>query len=88
MEVQIQGVVYKFNWETLKVGWSFFLPCTDTKEAEIVVKEKAKTYNEILTNYNVVYYNNDQKFYNYDDSLFYCIYRQYIYINDMYNTSL
>ena len=44
MEVQIQGVVYKFKWETLKVGWSFFLPCTDTKEAEIVVKEKAKSF--------------------------------------------
>jgi len=57
-------------------------------EVDNEIKEKAKTYNEILTNYNVVYYNNDQKFYNYDDSLFYCIYRQYIYINDMYNTSI
>ena len=37
-------------------------------EVDNEIKEKAQTYNEILTNYNVVYYNNDQKFYNYDDS--------------------
>ena len=44
MEVQIQGVVYKLNWEALKVGWSFFLPCTDIKEADIVVNEIAKCF--------------------------------------------
>ena len=42
--MKIQGVTYKINWNTVKVGWSFFLPCTDTKDAESVVKTEAKKF--------------------------------------------
>tara|TARA_R100001510_G_C7615724_1_gene177953 strand:+ start:923 stop:1120 length:198 start_codon:yes stop_codon:yes gene_type:complete len=42
--MKIQGVQYKINWNTLKVGWSFFLPCTDTKGAAPLVKEEAKKF--------------------------------------------
>jgi hypothetical protein len=40
--MKIQEVEYKIHWVDLKVGWSFFLPCTNIKEAEFKVKKEAK----------------------------------------------
>ena len=41
--MKIQGVTYKINWSSFNVGWSFFLPCTNIKDAELIVKKEAKT---------------------------------------------
>ncbi len=57
-------------------------------DVDVEIQEKKNIYNEILTSYNVIYYQNDKKFYNYDDSLFYTIYREHLYINDMYKTGI
>ena len=40
--MKIQGVTYRIDWDTFKVGWSFFVPCTNVIDAEAIIKKEAK----------------------------------------------
>jgi len=39
------GVLITINWETMDVGWSFFIPCLDVEKAQLQLKEVEKLKN-------------------------------------------
>jgi len=40
----VQQIKYSLNWKRFRKGWSFFVPCTQLKEAEASIKEEAKIH--------------------------------------------
>lgn len=35
----VEKVAYKINWKSFKAGYSFFIPCLDTKQARRHIKK-------------------------------------------------
>jgi hexokinase len=40
--MRIETVTYRINWQKLKVGYSFFVPCIDTRAAKEEVQRVTK----------------------------------------------
>lgn len=40
--MQIETVSYNVNWGKMHVGYSFFVPCIDTRRAKKIIRETAK----------------------------------------------